>query len=208
MISIFIGVFLLVGIATNLQSSGKVDSAASQLIERFQLRESKISSKQHPRWQAPKKVVFWGRQEQAEPLKEKFSKLDIIATNDIAQAKEELKNADIFLGYCIPALLQEKTNVRWIQSMGVGVEGCANSQSLKDSNVLITNTQRLSSPEIAEHSIAMMFALVRQLDLYGKAQAKSEWDRSIAPNPNEIWEIEGRTMLVVGLGGIGTETAR
>ncbi len=195
-------------VCASLTVSSKDNPKAQELIERFQLREGKIPSNQHPKWKAPKNVVFWGGDSQIEPLRKRFPNLNIVATNDITQAKTHLKTADVFLGYCIPALLQEKTNVRWIQSMGVGIEGCANSQSLKASKALVTNTQRLSSPEIAEHSIAMMFALVRQLDLYGKSQAKSEWDRSIAPDPNEIWEIEGRTMLVVGLGGIGTETAR
>lgn len=199
---------LILLLSTSLVINAKENSQTRDLIERFQLREAKVPSKQHPSWKAPKKLVFWGSDEQAKPLKEQFSDLSIVATNDITQARKELSDADIFVGYCIPALLQEKTNVRWIQSMGVGIEGCANSKPLKDSNALVTNTQRLSSPEIAEHSIAMMFALVRQLDVYGKSQVKSEWNRNIAPDLNEIWEIEGRTMLVVGLGGIGTETAR
>jgi phosphoglycerate dehydrogenase-like enzyme len=207
-LSISASIFAQTPASLSPSDSHQTTSAAEQLVERFQLREGITASNRHPQWKTPKKVVFWGSDQQVAPLKQQFPQLDIIATNEIATAKNALETADVFIGYCIPALLQEKTKVRWIQSMGVGVEGCANSQPLKENKVLVTNTQRLSSPEIAEHSIAMMFALVRQLDLYGKSQAESKWDRSIAPDPNEIWEIEGRTMLVVGLGGIGTETAR
>jgi len=182
-------------------------TAASDLIKRFQLREAKVASKDLANWKKPSKIVFWGTETRLAPIRKKFPSINFVATNEIKTAKQHLKDADIFIGFCIPALLKEKTNVQWIQSMGVGVEGCANSDPLKNSDVVISNTQRLSAPEIAEHSIAMMFSLVRQLDLYGKNQTKSEWDKSVAPDPNEIWEIEGRTMLVVGLGGIGTETA-
>jgi phosphoglycerate dehydrogenase-like enzyme len=167
-----------------------------------------VASRELANWKSPEKIVFWGDKSQIVSLKKQFPAIRFFATNDITQAKLLLKDADVFVGYCIPPLLQQKSSVRWIQSMGVGVEGCANAKVLKDNKVLVTNTQRLSSPEIAEHSIAMMFALVRQLDLYGKNQAQSEWDKSVAPDPDEIWEIEGRTMLVVGLGGIGTETAK
>lgn len=196
----------LLGVSSS--SFAESQSATSELIERFQLRESKVASKDLANWKNPSKIVFWGNDALLSPLKKRFPKIKFVATRDINTAQKQLKSADAFVGYCIPALLKEKTSVRWIQSMGVGVEGCANAKQLQDDKVLITNTQRLSAPEIAEHSIAMMFSLVRQLDQYAKIQAKSEWDTSIANGPNDIWEIEGRTMLVVGLGGIGTETAR
>ncbi len=181
---------------------------AKQLIERFELRESSTPSSLHPKWKKPSKVLFWGSDEQSLLLKKAFPKLNLVATNNLDTAQKHLADADAFIGFCIPALLKIPNKLRWVQSMGVGVEGCASSSQLKQNQVLVTNTQRLSSPEIAEHAIGLMFALVRQLDLYGQSQAQSKWDRSIAPDPNEIWEIEGRTLLVVGLGGIGTETAR
>ena len=202
---------LLGSLSLNVQSEAKTTGTgdkAKALIERFQLREAKTASNQSPRWAKLQKIVFWGTKERIKPLEKKFPSIEFSATNKINEAKQLLKNADAFIGFCIPALVNETANLRWIQSMGVGVEGCANSNPLVESGATVTNTQRLSAPEIAEHSIAMMFTLVRQLDLYGKSQAHSNWDKSVAPDPDEIWEIEGRTMLVVGLGGIGTETAK
>jgi phosphoglycerate dehydrogenase-like enzyme len=72
--------------------------------------------------------------------------------------------------------------------------------------ILITNAQRLYGPEIAEHVIAMLFAFSRGLYRYIPAQQQGIWDRNIL-SASQIWELEGRTLLVVGLGGIGTQVA-
>jgi phosphoglycerate dehydrogenase-like enzyme len=54
--------------------------------------------------------------------------------------------------------------------------------------------------------MAMLLALTRGLDFYIAGQARGEWQR-YAP-AQRVTVIEGKTLLVVGLGGIGTEVAR
>ena len=71
--------------------------------------------------------------------------------------------------------------------------------------LLLTNSQRTSGPPIAEHAIAMTMALARGLPTYGRAQQAGEWQRGAFGHARELG---GRTLLVVGLGGIGTEVAR
>ncbi|TQV75097.1 D-2-hydroxyacid dehydrogenase [Aliikangiella marina] len=184
------------------------ENAAEQLINRFELRESELASRDMPGWRAPKSVLFWGSDSDLAGLKKEFPELTFQATSSIEDAKQKLKVADVFIGFCIPGAFDKDLNISWLQSMGVGVEGCVNSPAIQNANMILTNTKRLSSPEIAEHSIALMFALVRRLDQYAASQAKQTWDRGLAPGVDQIWEIEGRTMLVVGLGGIGSETAK
>jgi phosphoglycerate dehydrogenase-like enzyme len=53
----------------------------------------------------------------------------------------------------------------------------------------------------------MLLALTRGLRNWLPEQHKGEWDSTAFPMP-KMWELKGRTMLVVGLGGIGTELAR
>jgi len=49
--------------------------------------------------------------------------------------------------------------------------------------------------------------LTRKLYVFHDRQRERKWDRS-AVQRTAMWEVQGRTMLVVGLGGIGTEIAR
>jgi phosphoglycerate dehydrogenase-like enzyme len=52
----------------------------------------------------------------------------------------------------------------------------------------------------------MMFALGRKLPAFMAAQREGQWERDLADEG--MWAMEGKTVLVVGLGGIGTEVAR
>ena len=69
---------------------------------------------------------------------------------------------------------------------------------------LLTNMQRVLGPQIAEHSLALMFSLTRGLHRYAGQQRERQWRRG---SMDTMWEVAGKTMLVVGLGGIGSEIA-
>jgi len=60
---------------------------------------------------------------------------------------------------------------------------------------------------MSEHVLAMMLGLARGLASYIPAQAQGNWDRSLV-EADRMWTLEGKTVLVVGLGGIGIEVAR
>jgi phosphoglycerate dehydrogenase-like enzyme len=75
-------------------------------------------------------------------------------------------------------------------------------------NKVLTNGQAIASPALAEHAIALMMALVRGLDVYRANQLAGAWQPDIGMERSDFMELEGRTALVVGLGGIGTQTAK
>ena len=179
-----------------------------QLINRFGLEQSTQPSKAHKLYKKPEKVVVWNRVQLVNALTKRYPEINFVPVSSLAEIEEHLVDADVYIGYCVSPLRDLQTSLRFIQSLAVGVERCANSDILKRQGVLVSNIQKMSGPEIAEHAIALMMSLVRGLDQYQKAQADSQWDRSIMSSDNAIWEIEGRTMLVVGLGGIGREVAR
>jgi len=79
---------------------------------------------------------------------------------------------------------------------------------MHEGNRILTNGQRIGSPALAEHAIALMMALVRGLDVYHSNQQNGSWQRAIDMGSGDFMEIEGRTVLIVGLGGIGTQAAR
>jgi phosphoglycerate dehydrogenase-like enzyme len=53
-----------------------------------------------------------------------------------------------------------------------------------------------------------MMALVRGLDRYHANQLDGAWEREIGMERADFMELDGRTVLIVGLGGIGTQTAQ
>jgi phosphoglycerate dehydrogenase-like enzyme len=72
---------------------------------------------------------------------------------------------------------------------------------------VLTNMQRVAGPAMAEHVLAMMLGWARGLHFYIPERAAGRWTREL-PAPGRMLTLEGKTVLVVGLGGIGTEVAR
>jgi phosphoglycerate dehydrogenase-like enzyme len=72
--------------------------------------------------------------------------------------------------------------------------------------IVLTNMRAVHGPAIADHAFAMLLSLTRNMEAHAKNQAESRWSRE-EQQPRPI-ALAGRTMLVVGLGGIGTEVAQ
>ena len=79
--------------------------------------------------------------------------------------------------------------------------------AIKARSLMMTNMRGIDSPVIAEHAIALMLALAHGLDRFAIDTSQQVWSRASAARvPMQF--LEGKTMLVSGLGGIGTEVAR
>jgi phosphoglycerate dehydrogenase-like enzyme len=70
--------------------------------------------------------------------------------------------------------------------------------------VFLANQKRAYGAPIATHAIAMMLALQRGLDLYVRMNDAEQF----VPTPYRLRYPQGQTMLVVGLGGLGTDVAK
>jgi phosphoglycerate dehydrogenase-like enzyme len=64
----------------------------------------------------------------------------------------------------------------------------------------------MASPVIAEHTFALLLGLTRGLQWWLPAQQRQDWTRDFSNKP--LRTLAGQTMLVVGLGGIGSEVAK
>ena len=94
----------------------------------------------------------------------------------------------------------------YAQAMGVGVDRWMRLEPLvKSDRIQLANLRGSSGPAIAEHVFAMLLALTRDLRFHLENQSSGRWARD-GSGVRPI-ALEGRTMLVVGLGGIGSEVA-
>lgn len=172
------------------------------------LREHSVASRDLPGWEVPRKIVVRTLSlKQAESLRSALPGIEVVGVQSLEQARAEIADADVLLGYCDKALLQQAKKLRWLQVYWAGVEGCVDLDKVQSGEVIMTNGQRIGSPALAEHSIAMMMMLMRGLDIHHTKQKEGVWQRDVGNPENTFIELSGRTVLVLGLGGIGTQVA-
>ena len=184
------------------------DAETARLIQELGIRESAVAARDLPGWKVPRKVVVMG----ADAARIAFLQpaapgVTLVAAPERADAVREAADADAVIGACAADVIQAGPKIRWMQHLYAGVERCIAIPGFVDRGIVLTNMQKVAGPVMSEHVLAFMFGLARGFATYVPLQAKGEWKDEAVPE-SRMWSVEGRTMLVVGLGGIGTETAR
>lgn len=115
-----------------------------------------------------------------------------------------IERADIAYGLPDLARLPGAKKLRWIQLASAGVPAalCGVAKSMQ---IRVTNLSGLYGPTIAEHALAMLLVINRNLQVAQRNQAISAWDRSVA---NTMRDLHGHTLAILGLGDIGCNIAR
>lgn len=187
-------------------SAGAAENSAASVIEHYGLQQGETPVKERKGWRKPKRILVGGFAAQlGSQLQSVAPDVEFIVAGT-PEAKAKLASIDAVIGICSPDVLSAGKSIQWVQLVSAGVENCVSVPAIKERDILVTNMQRISGPIIAEHVIAMTLAFTRGLDLYIPAQAQGNWMRGLPPGRAAV--VEGKTMLVVGLGGIGTEVAR
>jgi phosphoglycerate dehydrogenase-like enzyme len=184
-------------------------AAVQVMIEELGLRESDTPASGLPGWSPPQKVlVRLDRPERLAGLQAVAPGVQIVTVSSVDEAASMAADAQVLIGYCDEEILSAAPGLHWVQVYSSGVDRCVINPGMHTGNKLLTNGQRIGSPALAEHAIALMMALVRGLDVFHSNQLIGAWQRNVALGSGEFMELEGRTVLIVGLGGIGTQTAK
>jgi phosphoglycerate dehydrogenase-like enzyme len=179
-------------------------AAVTRLIETLGLRAAPQPVRERPGWHPPRIVLIGkGLGELVPQLQQAAPGVKLIEVG--AASARDVAAADAVIGDCSAELLARAVHLQWIQYGQAGVEHCVQQPLVRERRPLITNMQRTAGPSIAEHVITLMMALSRHLPFFLHAQAQGHWvEWDDAPM---LSDLEGKTVLVVGLGGIGTEVA-
>lgn len=160
-----------------------------------------------PAWSDNPTVLVSLEKPYAAGLGEVVPGIDVIEVSSVSEAMLHAPGANVILGFCDEKLLEAAANLSWVFVFHAGVEGCPLTERLATGEVLVTNFQKLASPAIGEHAIAMMLGLSRGLPRFKQAMPAGAWRRDLASDP-PMQVVTGKTMLVAGLGGIGRQVAR
>jgi phosphoglycerate dehydrogenase-like enzyme len=105
-----------------------------------------------------------------------------------------------------PDLLARASRLRWLQTQGAGVERLLTPELIA-APLTITATKGPMNILMAEHALALLLALARQLPAFVRDQQQRRWRRYPAER-GPLVSLVGKTLLVLGVGGVGGEVAR
>lgn len=191
------------------------DAATQQIIEELGLYPADTALRDNPDWDPQKIVVslpasFAQRNPGLEQqLRNSAGTTTLVfdSSENMVPSAEALAGADAIISLCTQPIIDNASpRLLWLHSYTAGVDGCSELTAAQIEGRVFTNSKRLMGPAIAEHAIAMLLSLASDLPQYHAAQSGSRWDRSPASGAG-FGELRGKTLLVVGLGGIGTEIA-
>ncbi len=130
---------------------------------------------------------------------------DVTYKGENVPADELLNIIDQFDGLAIrssttvtPEILEKAKNLKVIGRAGIGVDN-VDVKAATSAGVIVMNTPFGNSITTAEHAIAMMFALARQIPQANESTHAGKWEKKKFMGV----ELTGKTLGVIGCGNIG-----
>ncbi len=138
------------------------------------------------------------------------------------EAVRQIADADALFGVLTPAMLEAARQLRWAQAPTASMEKYLFA-ALVDSPVIITNMRGIFSDVIADHVFGFILCFAKNFHTYIRQQLQCRWHMlgrapselpgyggpgEVHPSDRAAVTLADCTLGVIGLGGIGSETAR
>ena len=201
--------FLVLTVVTLLgvTEAARAEISIDQLVEQARIVEGDVAVRDLPRWNGARKILIRDIGLNLDDVIGSLGDIEVIAVPSVSEAMQHASDVDAIIGFCNAELIDAAANLVWVQIYWAGAESCLSVERVGNGDVLMSNMQKMSSPVIAEHAIAMMLSLARQIPQFVHVMGddgRQDQDEIVAG----MTPIAGKRLLVVGLGGIGTEAAR
>lgn len=152
-------------------------------------------------WNAPK---WFG-----ERLVAEFPILEVVQRTSYEGIESELRDAEVIFTISLrPEQFLAAEKLRWIQAPTAAVHQFLFPE-LIESDVVLTNATEVHGPVVAEHVIAMIFALAKKVPQAAVLQRRYVWGQEAmwSERPH-LREIAGATLGLIGVGSIGRRVAK
>jgi D-3-phosphoglycerate dehydrogenase len=104
--------------------------------------------------------------------------------------------------YMPTEIIAKCEGLKHIVFLGTGASSYMNVPELNGLGVTVHTIKGYGDTAVAEHTVALMFAAARSLARMDRATRSGTWE------PLEGMQLAGKTLGIIGLGGIGLEVAR
>jgi len=126
-----------------------------------------------------------------------------IASDPKSPAFEE---AEVVIGNVDSSMLQSAKKLKWVQVLHAGVENMPKEMIAHP--LVLTNMQKIFAPVIAESAIALLLSLTRGLVQFSIPNFQQKKWMGRPPDNIKLDDLYNKIIGIVGMGGIGSETAR
>lgn len=104
-------------------------------------------------------------------------------------------------------LLERAGKLKFVQSIGAGVDQFPRDQ-LAARGIRLASARGVNARAVSEHAMSLILAISRKLPEARDNQAKHHWRGMMGDLAKREDELGGKTLIVVGLGGIGGRLAQ
>jgi len=140
-------------------------------------------------------------------LQKAYPDIEFVTPKDSVQARAELALADAAYGTLTPELLANAGQLRWLQSPMAAPPPGFYFDELIAHPADVTNFRGIYNDHISYHILGLILSFTKHLHLYRDQQNTRTWRKLDGPEFNTIYPPEA-SVLIIGVGGIGLETAR
>jgi phosphoglycerate dehydrogenase-like enzyme len=160
--------------------------------------------------------------ERLDKIRAAAAPMEVVQPHDETEAVAAIADADALFGYLTPPLLRAAKKLRWVQAPTASMEKYLYPE-LAAAPVIVTNMRGIFSDVIADHVFGFILCFAKNFHTYIRQQVQGVWqalgrEPEALPGyggPGEVHHSDEAaltladcTLAVIGLGGIGAETAR
>jgi phosphoglycerate dehydrogenase-like enzyme len=142
----------------------------------------------------------------AQRLSSEVPDVRVVVAEDSQTAEREIADAEAAFGHLPRDLLAGASRLRWLQAPQAAPAAGYYYKELVEHPVEVTNFREIFNDHISAHIMAFVLAFARGLHRFIPQQLHREWKKP--PEDHGIVHLPESTALIVGVGGIGAETAR
>ena len=144
--------------------------------------------------------------EEAVELLDRYPGLGFVTYSNVREMVDRIADCRAVIGWNVTAeALRAAPKLRWVHSLSGGVDRMLRIPDLRDNpDIALTSMKIQKGPEMADHAMALLLALTRNLPQFIRNRDSGKWKNN---SKLPIIELRGKTMLIIGMGGCGTQVA-
>lgn len=159
--------------------------------------------------------------EQLDRLRQLAPEREVVQTTNETQIAAMLDEIEIAVGQFPYHLLPQAPTLKWFQQWSAGADWLLEHPEVQKLDFILTSASGVHAIPISEHIFAFLLAFARNLPQAWQAQREHVWMEEKPQNQEktaaddittysrrDVFEVAGKTLLLIGIGEIGERTVQ